>query len=161
MAKRSSSSALGYRARFSHAARSGGPAAASRLFALHERLAAGRPTDSSLGRFTGDNEVIVRLRFNTTAAPHLRERSWHASQTIAKQTDGSIEVTLRLNNLVDVQRRVLSSGRHVEVLAPPELRASVAAELHAMAQSYGAEIETIQKAATKIAVGHPVSPQAR
>lgn len=90
----------------------------------------------SLGRFTGEKEIEVHLRFSATAAPYVRERPWHFSQTIIDSADGGIQVHLRLNNLIDVQRRILANGRHVEVLAPKELRASIAAEAAAIAEKY-------------------------
>lgn len=90
----------------------------------------------SLGRFTGDRLHDVRLRFAAPLVDYLREKPWHPSQTLRSLPDGSAEVALRLNNLIDVQRRVLACGRHVEVLAPPELRASVAAEIVALAATY-------------------------
>jgi predicted DNA-binding transcriptional regulator YafY len=79
----------------------------------------------SLGRFAGDTEHEVRLLLDATVAPYLRERPWHPSQQIAERADGSIEVTLRLNNLIDIERRILACGAHVEVLAPPALRTSI------------------------------------
>ena len=102
----------------------------------------------SLGRFTGSEEVEVQLVFDAKAAPYVRERPWHASQTLHHRPDGSAEVTLNLNNLIDVQRRVLACGRHVEVLSPPALRAAIAAELTVLTNAYAAEIS---------AVGNPVS----
>lgn len=83
----------------------------------------------SLGRFTGEREWDVRIAFDATAAPYVREHPWHPSQVIHAQHDGSIEVTLRLNNLIDIQRRVLACGRHAEVLAPPELREAIRNEV--------------------------------
>lgn len=134
----------------------------------------------SLGRFTGDREIEVRLRFTATAAPYLRERPWHASQKLTPLPDGGVEVVLTLNNLVDVSRRVLANGRHVEVLAPAELRASLAAEIAALAQIYAQEIATAsadlvgldmdpisaptpppKKSPGKFPEGHPVSHPAR
>ncbi|MFA6960861.1 MAG: WYL domain-containing protein [Opitutaceae bacterium] len=94
----------------------------------------------SLGRFTGDQEIGVRLRFTATAAHYLRERPWHASQTITDLPGGAIEVTLRLNNLIDVQRRILANGRHVEVLSPPELRQAIATEIATLARIYAPEL---------------------
>lgn len=79
----------------------------------------------SLGRFTGEREWDVRIAFDATAAPYVREHPWHSSQLVESRDDGSIEVTLRLNNLIDVQRRILACGRHAEVLAPPELREAI------------------------------------
>lgn len=91
----------------------------------------------SLGRFTGQEDIAVRLAFDPELAPYLRERPWHTSQIIAERSDGSIEVTLRLNNLTDVRRHLLACGRHVEVLAPAELRATIHAEAAAMAGRHG------------------------
>lgn len=90
----------------------------------------------SLGRFTGEAETEVRLLFDPQLAPYLRERPWHASQVITDRPDGAIEVTLRLNNLTDVRRHILACGRHVEVLAPPELREAVHAEATATVRLY-------------------------
>ena len=98
----------------------------------------------SLGRFTGEKIHEVRLRFDAIAAPYVRERPWHASQALRALPDGVVETTLRLNNLIDVQRRILACGRHVDVLAPSELRASLASELAALAQTYASEIAAVE-----------------
>jgi predicted DNA-binding transcriptional regulator YafY len=87
----------------------------------------------SLGRFTGNAEIDVRLRFDATLAPYLRERPWHSSQIITETPNGALEVTLRLNNLIDLRRHILACGRHVEVLAPSELRQEIRAEAAALA----------------------------
>lgn len=114
----------------------------------------------SLGRFTGEQLQEVRLRFDVVAAPYVRERPWHASQTLADLPDGAVEATLRLNNLIDVKRRILANGRHVEALAPPELRAALAEEIAALARAYAPEIAAGEKPAApenKISPGHSVS----
>ncbi|MFZ5493773.1 MAG: helix-turn-helix transcriptional regulator [Verrucomicrobiota bacterium] len=90
----------------------------------------------SLGRFTGGEETEVRLAFDAELAPYLRERPWHASQTITDRPDGSIEVTLHLNHLTDVRRHILACGRHVEVLAPATLRETIRAEAAALAERH-------------------------
>lgn len=92
----------------------------------------------SLGRFTGDQEVEVRLTFDAELAPYLRESPWHVSQVITDLPDGRIEVTLRLNNLIDVRRRILACGLHAEVLAPAELRETIRAEATTLAAMYQA-----------------------
>jgi predicted DNA-binding transcriptional regulator YafY len=84
-----------------------------------------RYLQGSLGRFTGDSEHEVRIRFDSVVAPYLREHPWHPSQAITESGHGDVEVTLRLNNLVDVERRVLACGAHAEVLAPRELRDAI------------------------------------
>lgn len=90
----------------------------------------------SLGRFTGDEEVEVRLVFDADLGPYLRERPWHASQTLTEQPDGQLEATLRLNNLTDIRRRILACGRHVEVLAPADLRETIRAEAAALVERH-------------------------
>lgn len=93
----------------------------------------------SLGRFTGEKEIEVRLVFDAALVPYLRERPWHASQVLRDLPGDGCEATLRLNNLVDIRRHILACGRHVEVLAPAELRAAVAAEAAALAERHGEE----------------------
>ena len=95
-----------------------------------------RHLSGSLGRFTGPHLHTVRLRFDATAAPYVRERPWHPTQTLTELPDGGCETTLVLNNLVDIQRRVLANGRHVEVLAPAELRHALVAEIDAIGRVY-------------------------
>lgn len=118
----------------------------------------------SLGRFTGEKILEVVLRFDATAAPYVREKPWHASQTLRALPDGVVEITLRLNNLIDVRRRVLACGRHVEVVAPPELRANIAAELAALAKTYAPEIAAVEKVVApenNLSAGQPMSHPTR
>lgn len=92
----------------------------------------------SMGRFTGENEIVARLRFDPTAAPYVRERPWHTSQVLTELPGGAVEITLKLNNLIDLQRRVLACGRHVEVLAPLDFRENLRQEAEAMVVRFGA-----------------------
>ncbi|MEJ1973487.1 MAG: WYL domain-containing protein [Lacunisphaera sp.] len=94
----------------------------------------------SLGRFAGEQEHEVRLVFDAALAPYLRERPWHASQTLSERSDGTVEAIFRLNNLTDICRHILACGRHVEVLAPPELRETIRAEAVALVERHTASI---------------------
>lgn len=114
----------------------------------------------SLGRFTGTTEIEVRLRFDAIAAPYVRERPWHSTQKLRDLPDGGAEATFRLNNVIDVSRRILASGGHVEALAPPELRANLAVEIAAMASAYAPEIGALgstRKNSGKDRAGHRVA----
>lgn len=93
----------------------------------------------SLGRFTGEKEFDVQLAFDADLASYLREHPWHPSQTLAERPDGRLECTLRLNNLIDVRRRILACGAKAEVLAPLELRDSLRSEIAAMTARYAAD----------------------
>lgn len=95
--------------------------------------------NGSLGRFTGETDYEVRIALDAVAAPYVRERPWHPSQAMTTRADGAMEVTLRLNNLIDIERRVLACGAHAEVLAPTELRKSIRAAATAMLAHYAPE----------------------
>ena len=71
----------------------------------------------------------VRLRFAPTAARYVREKSWHPSQRLTEQPDGSLVLTLKLSHLLEVRRWAMSFGGDCEVLEPAELRRAVTAEL--------------------------------
>ncbi|RRJ94726.1 WYL domain-containing protein [Opitutaceae bacterium TAV4] len=92
----------------------------------------------NMGLFTGERANAVRIQFDATAAPYIRERPWHASQTIRDLTSprGAIEVTLHLNNLIDVRRRILGWGRHARALSPAALVRSIKTEAAALAVNH-------------------------
>jgi proteasome accessory factor B len=85
---------------------------------------------------TGEKPVRVVLLFNADAAPYIRERTWHPSQSLETHTDG----TLTLNLLISEPREMLpwirSWGQQVEVLAPDWLRERVAGDLRSAAEIY-------------------------
>ncbi len=93
--------------------------------------------EGSFGLFTGEKIEEVRVRFDAFAAPYIRERRWHPSQSLCEVPGGEgVEVTLRLNNLIDVRRWILSWGGHAEVLAPAELREAIRDEATAILARY-------------------------
>jgi predicted DNA-binding transcriptional regulator YafY len=110
-------------------------AVTARPFVSREGFDARAHLRGSIGRFSGESAVEIRIRFDAVVASYLLERPWHPSQRERRLPEGALEVTLELNNLVDIQRRILACGRNAEVLAPAELRATIAAEaaaLHAL-----------------------------
>ena len=90
----------------------------------------------SFGIFSGRKKQTVRIRFDLFAAQLVRERLWHSSQRFRNLRDGGVELTLVLGSLPEVERWLLSWGGHAEVLAPAELRKSVAATSAQMALKY-------------------------
>lgn len=106
-----------------------------------------RPVDFSpekffagaLGVMGGTGDFAVRIRFGATVADHVRERHWHESQELVELANGGLELSLRLGALGEVERWVLGWGAAAEVLAPKELRRSVARAASAVAASYRGE----------------------
>ncbi len=81
---------------------------------------------NSFGVVEGSKLLHIRLRFGSFAAVMIRERRWHHSQQIEEMPNGGLVLNLRLDSLLEVEPWILSWGPRVEVLAPEELRWSVA-----------------------------------
>lgn len=75
----------------------------------------------SFGAFVGKGDHRVVVRFSPQAADRVKERIWHRSQVEKECKDGSLELTLRVDNLDEVERWVLGWGAHVTAVAPAEL----------------------------------------
>ncbi len=93
-----------------------------------------KPADFSVAKHLSDSFGVfspagepqeVRIRFDEFAARLVRERRWHASQRVKELPAGEIELSLRLANLTEIERWLLSWGTHVRVLAPAALRDSL------------------------------------
>ncbi len=89
-----------------------------------------------LGLQHGEPPVTVRARFSAYQARWIRERRYHPSQQIEEEPDGGLILTLHVSGMAEVQRWLLSYGAEVEVLAPEELRVSVAAQAKKLAEIY-------------------------
>jgi predicted DNA-binding transcriptional regulator YafY len=71
--------------------------------------------------------IEVRLRFDRTAAPWVRDRFWHPSQKIESARGGGIVMTLRVADTSELVGWLLSFAGKVKVLSPESLRDSVTA----------------------------------
>lgn len=92
---------------------------------------------SALGVLGGTGDYRVVIRFAGAVAERVREREWHESQEMRELPDGGLELQLRLGALTEVEQWVLGWGAAAEVLAPAELRASLARTSVLLAQRYG------------------------
>ncbi len=91
---------------------------------------------SALGVLGGSGDYRVVIRFSAAVAERIREREWHDSQTMRDLPGGALELTLRLGALTEVEQWILGWGAAAEVLAPPELRASLRATAATLARTY-------------------------
>ena len=78
----------------------------------------------------------VRIRFAVAAARYIQEHTWHESQTLEPQPDGTVICNLQLKSLVEVQSWILSFGPRAEAIEPPELREAVKADLRTLQEIY-------------------------
>lgn len=84
----------------------------------------------------GDQVVEVVLHFDAYQARYMRERTLHSSQETEEEDDGSMLMRFKTGGLAEVQRQILSYGKHVKVLEPANLAAAVVDELRASLQLY-------------------------
>jgi predicted DNA-binding transcriptional regulator YafY len=90
----------------------------------------------SFGVFEGGKKHRIKLQFDAFAARLVSERTWHESQKFRQMKDGSAVLELELGALEEIERWVLSWGRHVRVLAPRELLRRVGEAATAVAAQY-------------------------
>ena len=92
--------------------------------------------DSSYGIFTGRADRTAVLRFDALAARWVGEEEWHPGAKAEPQADGGVVLRIPYKHDTELVMDVLRHGVHCEVLAPPELRKTVAAALATAAQQY-------------------------
>ena len=76
------------------------------------------------------------MQFDPFSARLVAERKWHESQRIQEKADGSIILELELGGLEEIERWILSWGKHARVLAPKELAARIRDEATDIARLY-------------------------
>ena len=104
-----------------------------------------RPADFDLKRHLTDSFGImrgdgvtqrVRIRFTREVARIVSEKTWHPSQKLTDQPDGSLIAEFLLDDLREVTSWVLSFGAQAWALAPKEFVQEVANELQRAAALY-------------------------
>lgn len=90
----------------------------------------------SFGVYQGDGDYHVRISFSPVVARYVTESTWHASQRLHLQRDGSVIAEFDLDALEEIARWILSFGKHAEVLEPQELRQRLREEIEEMLSNY-------------------------
>jgi predicted DNA-binding transcriptional regulator YafY len=90
--------------------------------------------ENALGIVRG-TQVKVRVVFDKSVAPYIRERRWHSSQAIRDLPDGRVEVRLTVADTLEVRRWILGYGSQAEVLEPASLREALRTEAEALART--------------------------
>lgn len=94
---------------------------------------------SSLDVFHGSGfHHDICVHFDPWGARLVRERVWHASQTLRDLPDGGVEITMRLSSLEEVERWILGYAGHARAVSPPELVQRLRKAADALTRLYGA-----------------------
>lgn len=85
----------------------------------------------------GDKARRVVIKIDRQQAPYVESKPFHKSQKVEQRfRDGSIQISLKVVINYELQRLILGYGGHVEVIAPPELRAQIAGSVRKAASRY-------------------------
>ena len=90
---------------------------------------------SSFGVFQGE-PVRVRIWFAADIAEYIREKTWHETQKIETQKDGSIIFEAEVAGTKEIEFWVLKWGAKAKVLAPESLQNEIRSEIEAMREIY-------------------------
>ncbi len=109
---------------------------APQRFEPPERYRAGSVLAAAWDVIGDQDPVAVVLRFRPAVAARVAEARWHRSQVTETQDDGSLIWRATVAGPLEIGIWILGWGEDVEVLAPPGLRARVAAQLERAAALY-------------------------
>lgn len=95
--------------------------------------------DDTVGvtKMLADKARRVVIKIDRDQAPYVESKPFHSSQKVEQHfRDGSIQVSLKVVLNHELERLILGFGGHIEVIAPPELRARVAKDVALAASHY-------------------------
>ena len=82
--------------------------------------------DRAWGIVADQAVVEVVLRFDRAVASRVAETTWHPTQSLSRNADGSLTWRARVSGTLEILPWILGWGADVEVLAPEALRGEVA-----------------------------------
>jgi predicted DNA-binding transcriptional regulator YafY len=89
------------------------------------------------GIWTSDGPPVeVVLRFSPRVAARVADTTWHESQEVQHLAGGAVELRLLIAEPTEIRPWILGWGQECEVVAPPQLRASILAELEEAGSAY-------------------------
>jgi predicted DNA-binding transcriptional regulator YafY len=90
---------------------------------------------TSFGVFHGKPQN-VRIRFAAEVAGYISEKTWHKTQKIEPQKDGSLIFEARVAGTEEIKFWLMTWGSKAEVLSPAALRNEMISEAKAMLHNY-------------------------
>ena len=92
---------------------------------------------SSWGIIVEGEIKTVKLRIKEPEIMRIMEETtWHPSQVLERQKDGTMVMTLKVTDTVDLFSWILGWGEKVEVLEPPEIRKTIIETAEAICEVY-------------------------
>ena len=97
-------------------------------FDVPENFSASDLTGSAFG-LIDEGEFTVRVRFSAEISHLIRERTWHPSQQMVEEEDGSVILAFAASGEKEILSWLYSYLPHVQLLEPEELKAQFYAGL--------------------------------
>lgn len=95
---------------------------------------------TSFGIYQSDSKAKtlqrIRVRFRSEAARYIQEKTWHPSQTLKKEKDGSVVLEVHLDDTHEFKAWALSFGPRATVLEPQSLREEIIHDLEEILDNY-------------------------
>ncbi len=85
---------------------------------------------------TGEESARVKIRFKPDIARLIQESVWHPSQELVKKPDGSLIMTMLVNQTPELAGWIMGWGEKAEVLEPNGLRQMIKNRAEKMARQY-------------------------
>ena len=92
--------------------------------------------DRAWGIVADQPVVEVVLRFAPSVASRVAETTWHPTQAVVRNADGSLTWHARVSGTLEIRPWILGWGADVEVVEPEALRAEIGEIVHAAADRY-------------------------
>ncbi len=78
----------------------------------------------------------IRVHFTKSAARYVQESTWHESQQLYPQTDGTVIAEFQLPDIEEILKWILSFGSNATALEPPALVERINDEVQEMLEAY-------------------------
>ncbi|MFP4364165.1 MAG: helix-turn-helix transcriptional regulator [Spirochaetia bacterium] len=91
------------------------------VFAIPKDFSISEYIDKELGVFVNPQEYDVEIQCDSEIAPYIKERNYHKTQKIIENSDNTLLLKFRTNQLMFAQHLILSMGKHAKAIAPERL----------------------------------------
>ena len=99
-----------------------------------------RKADSNSTCRSGSEDLqTIRIHFARSAARYVQESTWHESQQLFPQPDGTLIAEFQLPDIEEIQKWILSFGSSATALEPPALVERISEEVQQMLKTYARE----------------------
>lgn len=107
-----------------------------KTYKIPDTFDANKHLATAWGVIAGDEVETVKLKVSSAIAQLFKETTYHPSQRVEPQKDGSLLMTLKVTTSVELLNWIMGWGEDMEVLAPKNLRDRVKATAEAMVKVY-------------------------